>query len=152
MGSLYTFSSSLVLAFTSFKFSPLVGDGRSRAQRKDNETKQNCGRTIRAISYAKILPTSLRYLGFFDEEPDQALVAQKMGYCLQRFRGTTSRLMTPKLQTRQRRSLQGFHEHTVLFYSYRLLPSLQYGLQERYGRRYSRVCQGLFILTSVSFN
>jgi len=34
-------------------------------------------------------PTGYDYFGYFDTEPDQALVVRKNGYCFGAFRGTT---------------------------------------------------------------
>jgi pimeloyl-ACP methyl ester carboxylesterase len=46
---------------------------------------------LSVLSYAEDPPNESAYdsFGFFDDEPDQALVAQKMGYCFAAFRGTT---------------------------------------------------------------
>ena len=47
---------------------------------------------LSALAYEEDPPTgsdAYSHFGFYDAEPDQALIAQKNGYCFGAFRGTT---------------------------------------------------------------
>lgn len=46
---------------------------------------------LSALAYEEDPPAGEAYshFGFYDSEPDQALIAQKNGYCFAAFRGTT---------------------------------------------------------------
>jgi hypothetical protein len=45
---------------------------------------------LSSLAYEENPPSgAYRHFGFFDNEPDQAIVAQKNGYCYAAYRGTT---------------------------------------------------------------